>query len=1630
MQLIKRLQCLALAAIALAFAQTALAATFPGTTTDETCTPSSEYAYYTDGTTTYKFTAWTNILKAVGWDVGTGSKVSGVGTPGGTAGDPLVVKIYNYTNYVSKLGCQIVDNGKGMKMACLSHGNYKFGYVTYEFHNCYFMREADQVNTPNCWGAYDSDYSGIKLKFFDCNIGDPENHSKSGGCPAFYCLNDTNYGQNKYPDFEFTRCNIRAFDQRVALRLFGGSNCGDLVVSNCVLDCYINAIIQGDQFNSVGEKPTMIVKDCKLDQRVNKTGWVIGSMNAGFARYEVSNFMDMDENPIPMMFFKSYTYEQNPQSVIEDHFDQGKILAANGTESEDDKAITSCVCTADQLSPNYTYFEFAVPARLVYDANGGTGTYPVASEEGYDYRDTADRYFTVMPPAESDFSKNGFAVEKWNMQANGSGKDYTSGTIPNGSQGQTNVVLYAIYGNTPKQTGWYTITGIHKNDIAAAKEDSLANIGNYIKTIKYPWYSGIHYITNVYDRVTATYAGGDLPTDDDAHPEVSWSNCGDIIDFGGGVKYTNQLQVKIFPKTGTTGEQLRIDTSDYIPDTPRAIHNLHLYYASKTDAKYAKFIFENCYMAHNTKVSDTNKNEIPIDWSGHMGVAFAMRNCTAECGFTGMKATTLTEHHSVDIEYSSVRFVPEGEKKDWSVSCNCWNGDFLMTNCVFESKIIVSVTPRYGDDFDAWGTDCYHDAFWGETDCIISNNVWLSVAPNFRLVTVRNAWNVHIGPNTYGPEGGEQKLIGMNVIDHVDLPGQVQWWTNETEVVFSSNEIPSDGHWANYYRVYYHTVKFVETDNESELDTASSTTYYILDGDVPQANNLWTELADKKFDDANRTDSAPDAKGHTWKNYNTGNEFDEEKSLSFAAPSFGDTVIYYWGEGKQQAEPEMVGTLKMSSFVKGHEPTTPSGLSWRVGENGTLYPLLVGSGESPSASECEYYIFSGPNETDVEKGAPATLENLKKLDATEKGTDYYIRGIVTDFSEEPEVKEHAPLVSAPAKFTVVNPEYSEYDDFMFVDWIESTDCQYLDTLVDPAQNGVTNFGFELDFKDDCFVPSSGNPCNDAPIIGSSTLELDDWSGFFFKNYSHVSEYDTYGLTEGQFRFCQMLQQWTASGYVYAFQQPLLTNDKRLQVSFRQLHYSISSSDDNTYGIDWDNLATFDEEKARKHFAGSVYLASAHISDPVEKPYDYKGVNHNMHFYGLRFYNGTELIYEGIPAIEKSTGHRGLLRVNGTAGGEDAFFRYSETYTNGLDIVTNTATKAEMYVANLGDKVKGPLGLNEFNAPLLDFGTHLAQDCGCFEVSAPSDKVAVTLEKQIEDRLWDYAVEETPGAQFIGTKGMTNATFTVLYATNNLLEDQYWTNTVVNANLTTPDGATLGNGSLQLFDDENWSAEPPEGAEEFKVVVLTAVSKPVVRTVTVTRGITVTLDANGGKYGDGEETATLVAMPGETMVELDSDKIPTRDGYTFIGYIDESGEQYYDKDGKPTKEKYPETDINLYAHWLVACPLELFIAAHAHTADDYVYLAVQPSFKPELTPTAFADWLNGAKEAFRVCASDDGETFDATPSEVILDDSGEHKYDADVANGWVWMKVNISAAKDADKKYWKAMFVTPAPESAD
>lgn len=71
--------------------------------------------------------------------------------------------------------------------------------------------------------------------------------------------------------------------------------------------------------------------------------------------------------------------------------------------------------------------------------------------------------------------------------------------------------------------------------------------------------------------------------------------------------------------------------------------------------------------------------------------------------------------------------------------------------------------------------------------------------------------------------------------------------------------------------------------------------------------------------------------------------------------------------------------------------------------------------------------------------------------------------------------------------------------------------------------------------------------------------------------------------------------------------------------------------------------------------------------------------------------------------------------------------------------------------------------------------------------------------------------------------------------------------------------------------------------------------------------TVTLDAAGGTGGTSSVTVTFdEAMPNIT--------IPSKSGYTFLGYFDANGKQYYDANGSSTNSWTTASDATLTAQW--------------------------------------------------------------------------------------------------------------------
>lgn len=73
----------------------------------------------------------------------------------------------------------------------------------------------------------------------------------------------------------------------------------------------------------------------------------------------------------------------------------------------------------------------------------------------------------------------------------------------------------------------------------------------------------------------------------------------------------------------------------------------------------------------------------------------------------------------------------------------------------------------------------------------------------------------------------------------------------------------------------------------------------------------------------------------------------------------------------------------------------------------------------------------------------------------------------------------------------------------------------------------------------------------------------------------------------------------------------------------------------------------------------------------------------------------------------------------------------------------------------------------------------------------------------------------------------------------------------------------------------------------------------------------TLDANEGLFSNGTSSivyAYSIGSSGSVSVE-----VPTRDGYKFTGFYDDSGYMWYDENGM--HYDYPYSTMTLYAHWV-------------------------------------------------------------------------------------------------------------------
>jgi len=95
---------------------------------------------------------------------------------------------------------------------------------------------------------------------------------------------------------------------------------------------------------------------------------------------------------------------------------------------------------------------------VIYNANGGTGSY---TDKNLKYEDN----YTVLGPADTGISRDGYTFTGWNTQPNGRNTSYKSGDIIKITK---DVTLYAQWDKTSSKT------------VSAAKTNDISNTGLWI----------------------------------------------------------------------------------------------------------------------------------------------------------------------------------------------------------------------------------------------------------------------------------------------------------------------------------------------------------------------------------------------------------------------------------------------------------------------------------------------------------------------------------------------------------------------------------------------------------------------------------------------------------------------------------------------------------------------------------------------------------------------------------------------------------------------------------------------------------------------------------------------------------------------------------------------------------------------------------------------------------------------------------------------------------------------------------------------------------------------------------------------------------------------------------------------
>ena len=112
----------------------------------------------------------------------------------------------------------------------------------------------------------------------------------------------------------------------------------------------------------------------------------------------------------------------------------------------------------------------------------------------------------------------------------------------------------------------------------------------------------------------------------------------------------------------------------------------------------------------------------------------------------------------------------------------------------------------------------------------------------------------------------------------------------------------------------------------------------------------------------------------------------------------------------------------------------------------------------------------------------------------------------------------------------------------------------------------------------------------------------------------------------------------------------------------------------------------------------------------------------------------------------------------------------------------------------------------------------------------------------------------------------------------------------------------------------------------------------------------TLDANGGKFKDGEQIF-VIKTDGKTVAELPD--APIKEGYSFIGW-------YLDKEGNKSAEellsKAITTTVTLYAKWGYAITFNSNGGSETNSIIDIGGAEISAPDEPEKTGYVFSGWF--------------------------------------------------------------------------